>query len=253
MAKCSLEDLNLSKKADDINFASPSKVNTSLKIAVLIPARYNSSRFPGKALHKLGGVPMAQLVYSKCKSTGFDTFIVSDDERICKLGERSILTSVCENGTARCAEAAAQLLEYDAFINVQGDMPDVSVDIIRTVAQALHGDPLVTVYTKLPESERRNPDAVKLIHNETHAIWFCRAALSYGDQHLGVYGYHKNTLRVYGTLTKCKAEEDEGLEQLRWLYAGYKMRIVAVLFSGVEINSPDDVYRWEENRRMGCG
>ena len=119
---------------------------------------------------------MAQLVYSKCKSAGFDTFLVSDDERICKLGERSIMTSsTCENGTARCAEAATQLLEYDAFINVQGDMPDISVDIIRAVAQALSREELVTAYTTLPESERNNPNSVKLIHNETHAIWCLRA------------------------------------------------------------------------------
>jgi len=253
LAKFFPEDLNMSKNANGDILAYPAVAIPSLKIAVLIPARYNSSRFPGKALHKLHGVPMAQLVYSKCKSAGFDTFLVSDDERICKLGERSIMTSsTCENGTARCAEAATQLLEYDAFINVQGDMPDISVDIIRAVAQALSREELVTAYTTLPESERNNPNSVKLIHNETHAIWSLRAALSYGDQHIGVYGYHKNTLRAYGMLPKCKAEDDDGLEQLRWFHAGYKMHVVRVMFSGVEINSPDDVYRWEEEQQKLC-
>lgn len=223
------------------------KITSSPKIAILVPARYNSSRFPGKALHKLGGIPMAQLVYSKCVSSGFDTFLVSDDERICGLVERSIITSsTCENGTARCAEASQQLGTYDAFINVQGDMPDISVDIIKAVAEALRSHTLVTAYTTLSESERQNPNSVKLIHNGTHAIWACRAAISYGDQHIGVYGYHKNVLTTYAKLPTCTAELREGLEQLRWLNAGYKMHVVPVLFSGIEINSPDDVIRWEE-------
>lgn len=162
-------------------------------------------------MHKLHGVPMAQLVYSKCKSAGFDTFLVSDDERICELGDRSLMTSfrshTCEKGTARCTEAATQLLDYDAFINVQGDMPDISVDIIQAVAKALSSEELVTAYTKLPESESENPNSAKLIHNETHTIWFCRTALvGYGDQHIGVYGYHRKTLHAYATLPKCKAE-----------------------------------------------
>ena len=123
---------------------------------------------------------------------------------------------------------------------------------IRAVAQALCSHELVTAYTKLPESERYNPNSVKLIHNGTHAIWSLRAALSYGDQHIGVYGYHKNTLRAYGALPKCKEEDDEGLEQLRWFHAGYKMHVVRVLFSGVEINSPEDVYRWEREQQKLC-
>ena len=122
-------------------------------------------------------------------------------------------------------------------------------DIIHAVAQALSSNELVTAYTKLRKSEREHPNSVKLIHNGHHAIWSCRAPLSYGDKHLGVYGYHRNTLCAYSTLPKCKAEESEGLEQLRWLNAEYKMRVVLVTFSGVEINSPDDVYRWEERQK----
>lgn len=85
------------------------------------------------------------------------------------------------------------------------------------------------------------------------AIWSCRTALvGYGDQHIGVHSYHRKTLHAYATLPKCKAEVEEGLEQLRWFHAGYKMHVVRVMFSGVEINSPDDVYRWEEEQQKLC-
>lgn len=242
-------DLDMSKGSNGDIFAYPRDTSVaSMKIAILIPARYNSTRFPGKALHKLNGIPMAKHVYSRCEATGFDTFLVSDDARICELVENSVMTSSdCENGTARCAEAARQLTEYDAFINVQGDMPDITSEVIQAVANGLRAHELVTAYTDMPESERKNPNSVKLIHNGTHAIWSCRAALDYGAHHLGIYGYRKSTLFAYATLPHCKAEWTEGLEQLRWLHAGYKMRTVPVNFSGIEINEPEDVKKWERN------
>jgi len=225
------------------------KAKGSLKIAVLIPARYNSSRFPGKALCKLKGVPMARVVYERCIKAGFDTFLVSDDERICALVANSILTSAeCENGTARCAEAAAKLTGYDAFINVQGDMPDITSEIIHAIAKLLDEAGLVTAYTKMSESERSNPNSVKLIHNRSEAIWMCRAPLKYGDQHIGIYGYHKEILAAYANLPDCLAEREEGLEQLRWLNCRYTMKVTSVTFTGVEINAPADVERWEEMR-----
>ena len=239
-------DLKIAKNSNGDIFKYPHAPRDSLKIAILIPARFNSSRFPGKALHRLNGVPMAELVYNRCRGVGFDTFLVSDDERICKLVAHSVMTEAsCENGTARCAQAAKELTQYDAFINVQGDMPDITVDIIQEVARALLEDELVTAYTTMLETERRNPNSVKLIHNGRHAIWSCRAALNYGDHHLGIYGYRKHTLASYETLPECKAERDEGLEQLRWLNAGYRMRAVPVEFSGIEINSPGDAELWE--------
>ena len=224
-----------------------SEKNHPIRVAILIPSRFNSSRFPGKAMHELGCTPMAKIVYDKCKSTGIDTFLISDDDRICKLVECSRLTSAsCENGTARCAEAAQTLDTYDAFINVQGDMPDITVEIINKVASALEKNSLVTVYTKMSSAERLNPNSVKMIHNGSHAIWMCRAPLSYGDQHLGVYGYSKEMLSTYASLPKCDSEDIEGLEQLRWLNARVQMSIIHVDFNGIEINSPEDAQKWEQ-------
>lgn len=225
--------------------------NRTLKIAILIPARFNSTRFPGKALHELDGTPMAKLVFQRCSCTGLDTFLVSDDKRICDLaGKRGLLTSqYCENGTARCAEAAQKLTDYDAFINVQGDMPDVTVDIIHKIANALQTSELVTAYTKMTTNELSNPNSVKLIHNNDHAIWMCRAPLTYGDRHIGIYGYSRLMLETYSKLPQSIPEKQEGLEQLRWLQARLTMKIIEVEFNGVEINEPRDVLIWEDNRK----
>ena len=222
-----------------------------LRIAILIPARYGSTRFPGKALARLHGVPMAKLVYDRCKRSGFDTYLLSDDERICNLVEQSIMTgSSCENGTERCAEAALRLDKYDAFINVQGDLPDITSEIIHSVAAGLRRYELVTAFTKMDELFRASPHTVKLVHNNSLAHWFCRAPLKYGDQHIGVYGYHRTLLLEYPRLTRSVPEVVESLEQLRWLSAGYRMKVVEVSFFGVEINCPEDVQLWEENSAL---
>jgi len=245
------EDLPISKNMNGDIFCYPREDLPRLKIAVLIPARYGSTRFPGKALCKLNGIPMAKRVYNRCIAANFDTYLVSDDERICELVENSIMTSSsCENGTSRCAEAAKQLDSYDAFINVQGDMPDISVEIIQTIAEALESDGLVTAYTEMSANECMNPHSVKLIHDGTRAIWSCRAAIKYGYHHLGVYGYHKTILSEYSSLPRCPAEIDEGLEQLRWLNAGYFMRVVSVEFSGTEINTSEDVDTWKTKEKL---
>ncbi|MDA9080153.1 methyltransferase domain-containing protein [Candidatus Dependentiae bacterium] len=221
-----------------------------MKIAVLIPARFGSTRFPGKALHLLDGKPMASVVYDRCAEAGYDTFLLSDDDRILRLAENNLLTSnSCQNGTHRCAEAAERLASYDAFINVQGDMPDISVDIIHSVARSLQTNELATVYTVMSEEDRLNPNSVKLIHNGESAIWSVRAPLCYGDHHLGVYGYSRAVLRRYTSLPVCAAEMAENLEQLRWFNSGYKMNVTKVRYGGMEINTPEDAVKWASCRQ----
>jgi 3-deoxy-manno-octulosonate cytidylyltransferase (CMP-KDO synthetase) len=180
--------------------------------------------------------------------------VVSDDKRICQLVEHSIMTSSsCENGTERCAEAALQLKEYDSFINVQGDLPDITSEIIQSLAAQLKENELVTAFTKMDEFLRCSPNTVKLVHNNSFAHWFCRAPLKYGDQHLGVYGYRRSVLLDYPNLPPSIPEVTESLEQLRWLSAGYKMKVVEVRFDGVEINCPNDLQLWEQKHITGSG
>lgn len=100
-------------------------------LAILIPARYNSSRFPGKMLELFDGIPLVRRVYNTCVSTGIDTYVLTDDERIASVVPNSIMTSSeCANGTERCASVVDRL-DYSSFINVQGDMIDVTPNMIN--------------------------------------------------------------------------------------------------------------------------
>ena len=118
---------------------------------------------------------------------------------------------------------------YDAIINVQGDMPDITVDIIKAVANGIfiNDSPIVTVYTKMNKDLQKDPNSVKLIHTHDKAHWFCRAGLEYGAHHLGVYGYTRQALSAYSKLHVCNEENIEKLEQLRWLQNDYTMSAVS--------------------------
>lgn len=216
--------------------------------AILIPARYNSSRFPGKMLFEFDGIPLVRRVYDVCAATGIDTYVLTDDERIAGVVPNSIMTSTeCENGTARCA-SAVEALNYANFINVQGDMIDINETMIRTVERNLspHGYPIgfVTLYTHMNEADRSDSNVVKMIHTKNMAHWFCRASLKYGSRHLGVYGYDRKSLLSYLGLTSTPEEQAESLEQLRWLQTGGYIHAYEVDFDGIEINTREDADLW---------
>jgi len=213
-----------------------------MNTGIVIPARIASTRFPNKMLAELNGVPLIKHVYDICASTGFETYVLTDSEEIAKIVP-SKLTSEADNGTERCALKAIEI-GWDTYINVQGDMPDITPQIIAKVALALETNHVVTAYTDMNPVDRANPDSVKLIHNENKAHWFCRASLEYGDHHLGVYGYSRAALLEYMNLKKTKEEEIEKLEQLRWLQNNIDIAVVKVEFDGIEINTPEDLEEW---------
>ena len=213
-----------------------------LKTGIVIPARIKSSRFPNKMLAELNGVPLIKHVYDICASTGFDTKVLTDSQEVLEVVP-GILTGEAENGTERCSLKAIEL-GWDCFINVQGDMPDITPAIIGAVANKLQTNHVVTAYTDMNSVDRSNPNSVKLIHNGGKAHWFCRASLEYGDHHLGVYGYSQAALLEYPKLEKTKEEEIEKLEQLRWLQNNIDIALVKVDFDGIEINTPEDLENW---------
>lgn len=217
--------------------------------AILIPARYGSQRFEGKPLAKLNGVPLIQRVFYRCKETGLDTYVLTDDKRIAEQipSPHVILSKVDHDcGTSRCMEVVDELLQYDRYINVQGDMPDITEDIIRAVERGLQNADVSTAYTKMDFNQRQNPNTVKLIHNRGRAHWFCRAALSYGDHHLGIYGYNRESKIMWTTANQFPEEKIESLEQLRWLQNDVKISVVEVEFDGIEINTPKDLEEWQQ-------
>ena len=223
--------------------------------AILIPARYGSKRFEGKPLAMLDGVPMIKRVYDKCIESGLDTYVLTDDMRIyemfdynrCWIEEESTVSYA--NGTERCAGPLKwnALNKYDQFINVQGDMPDVTQHMIEKTEWHLRHYPITTMWTEAETKVRVNTNQVKVITAGDKALWFGRG-FTYGNHHLGIYGYKRNALDMYSGLPITREEYNEGLEQLRWLKAGWDIGILHTDFDGVEINTPDDIETWQKNR-----
>jgi len=217
--------------------------------AILIPARYGSTRFPGKPLIELDGVPMIKRVYDACTASKIPTYVLTDDQRIynviganCLIDHREY-----ENGTERCAGAVAKfdvLDRYNQFINVQGDMPDVTLQMIERCVEWLKYYPISTVWTDMPKEMQNNPDSVKMVRAGDQCLWFGRGMTGYGHWHLGIYGYRREALELYSDLEVTQEEETEKLEQLRWLKNGWQIGCSSVYFKGTEINSPEDVDIW---------
>jgi 3-deoxy-manno-octulosonate cytidylyltransferase (CMP-KDO synthetase) len=218
--------------------------------AILIPARLESTRFPKKMLAELTpGYTLIQYVYDRCWNAGYETFVLTDSQDIAQVipSKRVIMTSTDhKNGTSRCMEVIDEVLQFDRYINVQGDMPDITPEIIGSVERELQRSDVSTAYTPMDFNLRNDPNSVKMIHNRGRAHWFCRAALPYGDHHLGVYGYNREAKAMYNTSTKFPEEEIENLEQLRWIQNGIKLGVVEVDFDGIEINTPEDLEKWQQ-------
>lgn len=223
--------------------------------AILIPARYGSTRFPGKPLADLDGKPMIERVVDACKETGLRVAVLTDDMRVHRAVMNKCMVimdpSDFANGTERCAGAIKDdwLKDFEQFINVQGDMPDATPDMIIAVKELLdNGADVATVYTDMDDHMRLNLNTVKMIKCMDHAQWFGRGFAHYGYHHLGVYGYTREALTWYPILKKTQEEEIEGLEQLRWLKNGWQIKVSSVQFKGIEINSPQDLEQWHKTR-----
>ena len=230
-----------------------------MKTAILIPARTGSTRFKGKPLVELGGKYMIQRVYDECIQSKLDTYVLTDDWAIAEVMKTpsNILveeTKQFANGTERCADAIRhpELAQYDQLINVQGDMPDISADMIVSTLHQLKHYSVSTMYTNMEDgyNHARNNDlnCVKMIVDSSRrqrALWFGRG-LAYGNHHLGIYGYHRKALEEYSSLEVPKEEAIEGLEQLRWLKAGYDIGCMYTDWNGIEINTPEDAIAWRK-------
>lgn len=225
--------------------------------AILIPARYGSTRFPGKPLTPLGDRPMICRVVKSCKEANLPVYVLTDNRTIGHAAAASGAEIWCTeteyaNGTERCAGAIKSSLfdKYDQFINVQGDMPDVTVEMIEKCIFSLKHYPVSTVFTHMPEDKQNDPNSVKMVHAGDNALWFGRGMTGYGDWHLGVYGYKRNPLEMYSRLEVTQEEQVEKLEQLRWLKNGWQIGCLGVQYNGVEINTPEDARIWNESKEI---
>ena len=199
----------------------------------------------------LDGKTMIQTVAEKCMSFGYDTYVLTDNKTIAQAAKASgagfyIDSENYENGTERCAGAVRSRTfnDYDQFVNVQGDMPDVTKEMVDKCIFSLKDYQVSTVFTNMPKEKQMDPNSVKMVRGGDSALWFGRGMTGYGEWHLGVYGYKKNALECYLHMRIEQEERVEHLEQLRWLKNGWQIGCLNVQFDGVEINTPEDVEEW---------
>jgi 3-deoxy-manno-octulosonate cytidylyltransferase (CMP-KDO synthetase) len=234
---------------------------SSPRAIVIIPARYASTRLPGKPLLNETGKTLIQHVVEAVRSAErIDRIVVAtDDDRIAQavrdFGGDEIMTSRdCASGTDRLAQAAEklELAEEDIVVNVQGDEPDIPADLIDNLVDLLvdSGAPMATLCTPLPPEQAGDPNKVKVVFSADHrAMYFSRAPIPFdrdGDTdvsyflHLGIYAYRVAFLKTFAALPPTPAEQAERLEQLRALENGYPIAIQPVDYDGLGIDTPQD-------------
>jgi 3-deoxy-manno-octulosonate cytidylyltransferase (CMP-KDO synthetase) len=201
----------------------------------------------------LGGKTMIQRVYDACIASNLPTYVLTDDVRIASVFQNtSVIIDDTDyaNGTERCAGAINldYMQKYDQFINVQGDMPDVTVEMIRRVKSIIPQSGIATAWTEMKKSLQSDPNTVKLVHNNVYAHWFGRG-MTYGSQHLGIYGYTRKALLQYPLYKQSQHEDIEGLEQLRWIDNNKRVAVTRVDFNGIEINAREDMEKWNATTR----
>jgi 3-deoxy-manno-octulosonate cytidylyltransferase (CMP-KDO synthetase) len=238
------------------------------KVVVVIPARYGSTRLPGKPLVMLAGKTMIQRVFERAKRAkrADQVIVATDDERIVKAveafgGEARMTRSDHRTGTERVAEVAAHV-EGDVFLNVQGDEPLLDPAAVDTAIASLLEEPQASISTvatpiKTP-GDIMDPNVVKTVLDfESNAIYFSRAPIPWvrdtGSKvqarhlkHLGLYAFEREALLEYPTLPPGDLERIEQLEQLRWMENGWKIRVAEVEHDAVSVDVPEDVARVEK-------
>ncbi len=244
-----------------------------MKFVALIPARYASTRFPGKPLAVLGGKPVIQRVYEQVSQSFSDVYVCTDDERIynkvLSFGGKAVMTdSDLRSGTDRCQQAIERLgIDADVIVNVQGDEPFVhstQLDAIRSCFDSEEVQIATLVKPFLPSDglqALQNPNSPKVVISSTmRALYFSRSVIPYyrGEEpehwlshhtfykHIGLYAYRRDTLRQITQLPLGTLEKAESLEQLRWLENGYVIRVALTDIETIGIDTPSDLQKAEQ-------
>lgn len=240
-----------------------------MRALILIPARYASTRFPGKPLAKIAGKPMIQHVVDKAVQVSDSVYVATDDLRIAEVvegfGGKSVLTSAAhQSGTDRCYEAYRKVIallqqEFDVVVNIQGDEPFIHPEQIRSLV-ACFEDSEVQIATLAKKFEVNDdifdPNKVKVVFSSVHTalyfsrspIPFCRGAektewLAATDfyKHVGMYAYRPAVLQEITSIPQGRLEKAESLEQLRWLENGYKIAVRVTEHESIGIDTPEDL------------
>lgn len=242
------------------------------KIIAIIPARYASTRFPGKPLALVNGIPMIIRVMRQAAKVFSDVCIATDDERIydkvVEMGGKAVITSVSHSsGTDRCLEALTLYQKesgkiFDVILNVQGDEPYIRPEQLKTLTNCFD-DSSVDIATLVKRckslAEVNDPNKPKVIVDKLwNALYFSRSVIPFfrggelNDEvvrktnyfmHVGLYGYTAKTLAAICAMPQSFLEKTENLEQLRWLENGYKIRVAESNYESYSVDTPKDLDR----------
>ncbi len=239
------------------------------RTVVLIPARFGSTRLPGKPLAEIGGKPMIQHVYERASRAQLvhEVIVATDDRRIIaaveKFGGHAVITPAdAPSGSDRIARVASQLRDAEIIVNVQGDEPFLPPAMIDEALRPLHADPHVRVGTlarRIEDVETlQDPAVVKVVlDRNSNALYFSRSPIPFGRditpaelltripvyRHIGLYVYRREFLLHYTTLPQTPLEQTEKLEQLRILEHGYPIRVAVTTHHSIAVDTPADLER----------
>lgn len=232
-----------------------------MKVLCVIPARYASTRLPGKPLSMINGKPMIQRVYERAVQARLpqEVVVATDHEAVYKavesFGGRAMMTSPDHpSGTDRLAEVALNYPDIDVIVNVQGDEPMIPPEVIDRLAECFDHDPeldMATLKVKMQEEDYNNPAAVKVVTSLSgYALYFSRSLMPYPRnkpedfnvyKHVGIYAYKRDFLLKYAAMAPTPLERAESLEQLRALENGYRIKVLESDFQGVGVDTPEDL------------
>lgn len=231
-----------------------------MKTIAIIPARYASTRFPGKPLVEIHGVSMIQRVYEQAiKASIFsDVVVATDDTRIYdhvqQFGGRVVMTSPHHlSGTDRCGEVINTLHDnYDIVCNIQGDEPFIQPEQLQLLVSVFKDEQtqIATLIKKIEnEADIQNPNVVKVVCSTAgQALYFSRSVIPYPrnsgaiyHRHIGLYAFRSSVLQELVTLSPTALERSESLEQLRWLEHGYQIHVAETMLDTIGIDTPEDL------------
>ena len=243
------------------------------KIVGIIPARWGSTRFPGKALHGIAGKPLIRHVWERCLEADCldQVVIATDDMRIAEVGfnfgaEVAVTAADHPSGTDRVAEVARKLKKASIILNIQGDEPLVDPALLRRLARKLQDNPnipMITAATPISPEELLSENNVKVVMDRRgDALYFSRSAIPFrrgtneipSYKHLGIYGYRRKALLEFVRMSPGSLEQAEQLEQLRALENGLKIRVVVSETGSIGVDTPEDATEVERlilSRRSG--
>ncbi len=248
-----------------------------MKFIGIIPARYASTRFPGKPLKLLGGKPIIQRVYEQVSDVLDDVYVATDDERIeatvKAFGGKVVMTSTSHrSGTDRCYEAYTKIgAEFDVIINIQGDEPFIQQEQLETVKACFDDETtqIATLVKPFTEADGltalENPNSPKVVvDSRMHALYFSRSVIPYLRsltpekwlsahtfyKHIGLYAYRAEVLKAITAMPQSVLEIAESLEQLRWLENGYTIKVGVCQVETIGIDTPEDLVKAEDFIRL---